>query len=70
MECPYTVNVLTMLGIHYLTPNDILGIFLNRWALEIISDILSHLISRHQVLPPEVLVRTTLQKYAKGVALT
>jgi hypothetical protein len=46
---------------------EVLGITLNRYELEIRSDVLSYLVFKQAMIQPNVLVRTTLEKYAKGL---
>jgi hypothetical protein len=67
MECPYTCEVYTLLGIKNDDMNDILGVNLNKGALEIRSDLLGYIVFRQHVMPPEILIRTTLEKFAKGL---
>jgi hypothetical protein len=67
MDCPYTRRVYTLLGLNTLEINDILGIYLGRGELEIRADLLGFLVFGQRTLPPEVLVNTTLEKYAKGL---
>ena len=43
------------------------GLMLRRRQLEIRSDILSQLVFRKQVLPPDVLTRLAIGKYAAGL---
>ncbi len=67
-ECPYSRKVYSLLGIDNLELNNILGVDLNRFDLEIRADILNYLVFRQHVMPPEVLVQTTLERYANGLA--
>jgi hypothetical protein len=67
-ECPYTIETLNLMGIDNNDIPDIVGVDLNKNALEIRADILSYLIFRQHILPPEILVKTTLEKYSKGIA--
>ncbi len=66
LECPYSREVWRLLGVN-INLIEILGVFLTRSELEIRSDILSYLVFRQRILPPDVLVRTTLRKYADGI---
>ncbi len=68
-ECPYTLEVLQKLGMQHITFNNVLGVSLNLPALEIRSDLIIHLVFRLQIMPPDVLIKTTLEKYAKGLAI-
>ncbi len=66
-ECMYTKAVYGILNINSDDVNEILGVHLGKAALEIRCDIISYIVFRQQSLLPETLVRTTLEKYAKGV---
>jgi len=67
LECPYTKLVLQKLGMRNYELGEVLGITLNRYELEIRSDVLSYLVFKQAMIQPNVLVRTTLEKYAKGL---
>jgi hypothetical protein len=66
-ECMYTKAVYDILNINSNDVNEILGVSLGKAALEIRCDIISYIVFRQQTLPPEIFVRTTLEKYAKGM---
>ncbi len=66
-ECQYTKAVLSLLKVNSEDVSKILGVDLNKAALEICSDIICYLIFRQQTLAPEILVRTTLEKFTKGL---
>jgi hypothetical protein len=66
--CPYTRNVYSLLGINTNDLNEILRVNLSRSSLEIRADILGYLVFRQHIMPPQVLVQTTLEKYANGLA--
>ncbi len=68
MECPYTIEVYKLLGIDNNNLHELFGVDLNPHSFEVRADILISLVFRLQVMPPEVLVRVTLEKYAKGLA--
>jgi hypothetical protein len=67
-ECPYTKAVLALLAVNSEDIGDILGIELSKAELEIRSDIICYLVFRQHVMAPEILVKTTLEKFAKGIA--
>jgi hypothetical protein len=67
-ECPYSCKTYSLMGIGYFEINDILGVDLNKYELQIRADLLNYLVFRQHIMPPEVLVQTTLEKYAKGLA--
>jgi hypothetical protein len=46
---------------------EILGIGLSKAALEIRCDILSYLLFRLYMIPPDILIKSVLEKYAKGL---
>jgi len=67
-ECHYTNAVLRMLGVNTNSTGEVLGINLGKAALEIRADIINYLIFRQHVMAPEILIRTTLEKFAKGIS--
>jgi hypothetical protein len=66
-ECPYSLEVYSLLGIEDYNCNEILGAKLGRAALEIRCDIVTYLLFRLHILPTDVLVHTTLEKYSKNL---
>ncbi len=68
LECPYSIEIYNKLGLTDRSINEILGIGLNRYALEIRSEILVSLLFRLQTMPTDVLLKTTLEKFANGIA--
>ncbi len=66
-ECPYSKATYELLGINGGDIHEVLGVDLSFSMLEIRADILNYLIFRQHMMPPEVLVRTTLEKYKKGL---
>ncbi len=67
-DCPYTIEVFTILRIQNVDVNTALGTTLGPYMLEIWSDIIISLVFRLQIMPPDILVRATLDKYAKGLS--
>jgi hypothetical protein len=67
MECPYSCRVYSLLGCGETDINDILGVDLSRSGLEIRADFLNYIVFRQHTMPPEILVQTTLEKYANGL---
>ncbi len=67
-ECPYSLEIYEKLGLRHPDCNEILGVSLGRSALEIRCDILSYLLFRLHILPTEVLIKTTLEKYSRDIA--
>jgi hypothetical protein len=47
--------------------SEILGAYLKRGELEIRADLIGFLIFGQKTLPPDILVTTTLEKYARGL---
>jgi retron-type reverse transcriptase len=70
LDCPYSREVLSLLGITDFDIEEILGITLNKHHLEIRCDVIAYLVFKQQILPPKVIVKTTLEKFAKGLVNT
>jgi len=68
LECPYTIEVWSRLGLVANTVSDILRDNITAGELEILSELISALVFRKQVLPPEVLIRTTIYKFKNGLS--
>jgi hypothetical protein len=69
--CPYSLEVFKLIGINITdntNDNELLGVALSSSAFEVRADLLISLVFRLQVIPPEVLVKVTFEKYAKGLA--
>jgi hypothetical protein len=66
-ECPYSKAIYSLLDINCDSVSEVLGVNLNRNALEIRADILNYIVFRQKMIPPSILVRTTLEKYANGI---
>ncbi len=70
-ECPYSLEVFKLIGIDITentNENELLGVDLNSSAFEVRADLLISLVFRLQIIPPEVLVKVTFEKFAKGLA--
>jgi hypothetical protein len=67
-DCPYSLDVYSKLGLRDLTIEGIIGTSLSQQSLEIRSEIIIGLVFRLQTMPPEVLIKSTLDKFAKGLA--
>jgi hypothetical protein len=63
-ECPYSILVWEKLSVNARNVEDIIGIGLSAGALEIRAEILSQLVFSKGVIPPEILVSITLEKFA------
>jgi hypothetical protein len=68
LECPYSKEVWARLGRNSRTVHDILNNDIAQGELEIISEIISSLIFRKQVLPPEILIRTIMYRFKDGLS--
>jgi len=68
IECPYTKEVWLRLGLAPITANCVLNENLTTSELEIMAELISSLVFRKQVLPPEVLIRTTIYKFKNGLS--
>ncbi len=66
-ECAYSWAVYSILGLNDDALENILGIGLNRYELEIRADLLNYLIFQQRMIPPKILVRSTLEKYSSGL---
>jgi hypothetical protein len=60
--------VLTLLRVNQDDLNDILGVRLSKGEFEIRCEIIDYLIFRQHIISPEIFVKTTLEKFAKGLA--
>jgi hypothetical protein len=67
-ECPYSKEVFRHLNINHTELENIIGTTLSSQELEIRTELIIALAFRLQTMPPEVLVRTTLEKFAKGLS--
>jgi hypothetical protein len=67
-DCSYTRRVYSLLGLNTNDINDIIGIDLSRGELEIRADLIGYLVFRQHSMPPEILVQSTLERYARGLA--
>jgi hypothetical protein len=68
LECPYTKEVWSRLGLSSNSAQDILRSNITQEELEIIADLISAIVFRKQVIPPEVLIRTTMFKFRDGLS--
>jgi hypothetical protein len=67
LECPYSMEVFEQLVQRPFDIESAVGVSLSLNALEIRSEILASLVFRMQIMPPIVLVKTSLEKYASGL---
>jgi hypothetical protein len=67
-ECPYTRVVWGRLGVFPDTAADIRHEGLTRYDLEIRAELISHLVFRKKLLPPEVLIRSVVTSFQKGLS--
>jgi len=57
-----------MLGMNCDRPEDIIDPEIGLAALEIRADLINELVFRKRQLPPEILIETTFNKFAKGLS--
>jgi hypothetical protein len=67
-ECPYTREVWGRLRVFPTAAGDILHEGLTRYELEIRAELVSHLVFRRKSLPPEVLIRSVITNFKKGLS--
>ncbi len=68
LECPYSREVWSWLGVNYGRPEDILDGGAHPGELEIRAELIAALVFRKKVVPPEVLISTTINGFAKGIS--
>jgi hypothetical protein len=68
LDCPYTREVWSRLGMAPNAARDILKDNITTGELEILAELIGALVFRKQVLPPEVLIRTTIYKFRNGLS--
>ncbi len=68
LPCPYTKQIWDTLGIDCDRPEDIVDPELGLAALEIRSDFINELVFRKRQLPPDILIETTVNKFAKSLS--
>ena len=66
LDCPYTKEVWTKLGMQPTSLGDIL-ISADKINTEILSHLLTEIVFRRKVLPPDVLIKTIYTSYSKGL---
>jgi hypothetical protein len=66
LECPYTIATWQMLGMSPTTLTDIL-IEADPINIELISHVISELVFRKRIIPPEILIRSIIRSYSKGL---
>ncbi len=66
-DCPYTRAIYQILSIDSDDPTEVLGINLNKAALEIRCDLINYLVFQQKRVPPKILVQSLLEKFANGL---
>ncbi len=66
IDCPYSVQVWSMLHIQPTCLADII-LNINNAEIEIMAEILSELVFRKKVIPPNILIRNIYKNYAEGL---
>jgi hypothetical protein len=67
-ECPYSIEVWGRLGLLPHSAAEIVNGQLSRIEFEIRAELISHLVFRKKVLPPEILIRTVINSFGKGLS--
>jgi hypothetical protein len=67
MECPYTQEIWSTLGVDYTQTNKVIGVGMTKEELEIQADLLSSIVFKKGILPPNILIELTYLKYSKGL---
>jgi len=67
MECPYTQEIWSTLGVDHAQIKDVAGTRMTKEELEIHADLLSSIVFRKGTLPPNTLIEITYLKYSKGL---
>ncbi len=67
VDCPYTRQIYDLMEINGNDIQEVLGVGLNKFKLEIRCDLLNYLVFKQHTMPPEVLVRTILEKFKNGL---
>jgi hypothetical protein len=67
IECPYTQEIWSTLGVDYTQTNSVIGAGMTREELEIRADLLSSIVFKKGILPPNILIELTYLKYSKGL---
>jgi hypothetical protein len=67
-DCPYSKEAWIKLRIDHTNTEEVLGIGLNVEALEIRAEFISKLVFSKGVLPPETLVKITIENFANKLS--
>jgi len=68
LECPYTKEVWSRLGVPHNRPEDVLHGNITAAELEIRAELIVALVFRMKTIPPDVLIKVTLDAYNKGLS--
>ncbi len=68
LECPYTKEVWSRLGLPHESASDLLNCQTTQADLEILTEFISAIVFRKKVLPPEVLIRSTMCRFRDGLS--
>jgi hypothetical protein len=68
IQCPYAVEVWGRLGMTPTEVKDILNEHLSLSELEVRAELISVLVFRKKVIPPEVVIRSTMMMFHKGLS--
>jgi exonuclease III len=67
LECPYSIATFRQAGLNEVSIESVLGTALGQNALEIWSEIILSVVFRLHVMPPNILVTSTLKNFANGI---
>jgi hypothetical protein len=67
LECPYTQKIWKALGVDYTHAKNVIGTGMSREELEIHADLLSTIVFRNGILPPNILIELKYLKFRKGI---
>jgi hypothetical protein len=68
VDCPYSLEVYNKAGVQHIDLDRALGITLSAHELEVWSELIINIVFKMQIMPPQTLVRTTVEKFANGLA--
>jgi len=68
LECPYTKEVWRLMGVNSNSPEGVLNGDMNSGELEIRAELLAAQVFRKKVIPPEILISTTVGSFARGLS--
>ena len=67
-ECPYSVEIWNRYGLFPVSANQVLDSQLSHSQMEIMAELISALVFRKKVLPPEVVLHSVITSFKKGLS--